>query len=56
MKGIDRLTGVMSYEKFRMEALRLLKRKKKGLCWFSLEYRILQESMMSTGMLPEMKC
>lgn len=30
VKGIDRLTGVMSYEKFRMEALRLLKRKKKG--------------------------
>lgn len=29
IKGIDRLTGVMSYEKFRMEALKLLKRKKK---------------------------
>lgn len=29
IKGIDQLTGVMSYEKFRIEALRLLKRKKK---------------------------
>ena len=29
VKGIDQLTGVMSYEKFRMEALKLLKRKKK---------------------------
>ena len=29
IKGIDQLTGIMSYEKFRIEALRLLKRKKK---------------------------